>query len=91
MIDFIRKIMRKRQKLNHLKQYKYGWIVTPNDELRSWARWNTKNGDVEFVLWSSSEQGHLVNYWHRMGCGWGHWFKPLRRPWEKDWTTKAPS
>jgi len=34
------------------------------------ARRNTISGNVQFVLWSAGEQGHMVEYWHPMDSSW---------------------
>tara|TARA_B110000093_G_C12874745_1_gene369280 strand:- start:660 stop:842 length:183 start_codon:yes stop_codon:yes gene_type:complete len=45
-----------------------------DDTYRHAARLN-EGGDAEFVLWKAGEHGHKVDYWHRMGDGWGLQFK----------------
>ena len=37
------------------------------------ARRNRKSGEVQFVLWEAGEQGHEVDFWHRMDPS--HWYK----------------
>lgn len=65
-------VMRYRQWM-HDHTWEYGTCgLKPKDGV---ARCHMRDGNVQFVLWKTGEQGHSIDYWHDFDSSWWSTFK----------------